>query len=412
MKTTLLLLLYITLWPAAVFGQAAPETFTVQDGQCPWSDRVGTYTLSDIPDDLRSDTPLPQSSCSARTLSLSGSPDSVTFGLFSGDVPTFMQAYPSAHDTGKSFHVVSSSGTPLTYEVLQLDHPPALLQTSSKPFEAGLILLKVEGGSGASIPPAPTPAPAPAPAAPAKTQAYHPPQTPFDTGDKTKLHIYLLMGQSNMVGRDATGLESQATDPRIGYLKGAAWFVAVEPMHAGGSGIGPGIPFARAMLQGDPDGKIGLVPCAVGGTPLSRWVKGADLYEAALKEARIAQQTGVLAGMLWHQGESDSEKPDLANSYETRLVQMFRDFREDVGVPDLPIVVGQLGEFVRFPQAATVEAAITHIAGDLPRVAFADSKGLTDKGDHLHFNADSQQQFGQRYAEAMRQVQQASLSSK
>lgn len=53
--------------------------------------------------------------------------------------------------------------------------------------------------------------------------------------------------------------------------------------------------------------KIGLVPTAVGGTALRRWIKGGDLYEQAVARARVAAQTGVIRGVLWHQGESDAK---------------------------------------------------------------------------------------------------------
>jgi hypothetical protein len=244
------------------------------------------------------------------------------------------------------------------------------------------------------------------PSAPPQPPAFKPPQNPFDIGsDKTKLHIYLLMGQSNMVGRDTMGLETQTADPRIGYFDGKNWIIAIEPMR-GGSGFGPGTFFARDLLPNYPDGKIGLVPCAVGGTPLSRWVRGADLYENALNRAKHAAESGIIEGMLWHQGESDSTKPEDATSYEARLTQMFHDFRQDLGQPDLPIVVGELGDFFKAPNSEVVKAALRNMPNDLSHVAFADSTGLTHKGDHLHFNAASQEEFGKRYAAAMQQLQQ------
>src|SRR5439155_9170141 len=127
------------------------------------------------------------------------------------------------------------------------------------------------------------------------------------------------------------------------------WIVARDPIHPKEGriepGMGPGIPFAIEMLKADPKVTIGLVPCAVGGTPLRRWVKGADLYEKAVSRAKLAAQAGVIKGVLWHQGESDTGNQKNAESYESRLTQMFKDLRQDLGLPDLPIVVGQLGDF-------------------------------------------------------------------
>jgi hypothetical protein len=228
------------------------------------------------------------------------------------------------------------------------------------------------------------------------------PTNVFVAGNAGKVHVFLLIGQSNMVGRDTNGIKIQTTDQRIAYLDNSGHLqVAIEPMHQGGSGMGPGIPFALQMIKNYPNQQIILVPCAVGGTPLSRWVKGADLYERAVKRAKIAMAMGTLDGVVWHQGESDSNNAELAQSYQSRLVQMFTDLRADLEKPKLPIVVGQLGEFVKYTYSDVVKAAIKQMPEKLPGVAFADSNGLTDKGDHLHFNTASQQQFGQRYAAAM-----------
>lgn len=243
--------------------------------------------------------------------------------------------------------------------------------------------------------------------------AQSPASVPVKPPAREKFHIYLLMGQSNMVGRDTRTLASQVDNPRVLALDANGhWVVARDPIHpqvgriAGGAG--PGIPFALAMLKADPNITIGLVPCAVGGTPLRRWVKGADLYENAVRRARAAAQAGVIKGVLWHQGESDSDKQTNADTYETRLTGMFKDLRQDLNAPNLPIVVGQIGDFLvpeKYPYADTVRAAIKRIPFVLPNAGYADSAGLTDKGDRLHFAADAQSEMGTRFARAMQELQ-------
>jgi acetyl esterase/lipase len=226
---------------------------------------------------------------------------------------------------------------------------------------------------------------------------------------RDSFHIYLLMGQSNMVGRDTRTLASQVDNPRVLALDGEGrWVVAREPMHVGGTGVGPGIPFAREMLKSAPNVTIGLVPCAVGGTPLRRWVKGGDLYERALSRAKTAAQAGVVKGVLWHQGESDTNKQENAETYETRLTQMFKDLRQDLALPDLPIVVGQLGDFLtpdRYPYVEMVRDAIGHVPAAVPGVGYAGTKGLGHKGDSLHFSAEAEKELGARFAKAMRELQ-------
>ena len=232
------------------------------------------------------------------------------------------------------------------------------------------------------------------------------PPAAFVVPTRDKFDVYLLMGQSNMLGRDTSRLAEQVDHPNIGAMDGkGGWTVARDPMW-GGSGTGPGISFAVEMAKKLPEGtKIGLVQCAVGGTPLARWVKGADLYERALARARVAARQGTLKGMLWHQGESDSNKIEDASTYAARLAQMIADFRADIGVPNLPVVVGKLGPFRTEDRSAVytaqVNEAIAKVAQTVPYVGLADAAGLKDKGDHTHFNAESQIEFGKRYAQAM-----------
>ena len=59
---------------------------------------------------------------------------------------------------------------------------------------------------------------------------------------------------------------------------------------------------------------IGLIPCAVGGSPIEAWQPTKYYeptksypYDDALKRTKTAMQTGTLKGVLWHQGESDSD---------------------------------------------------------------------------------------------------------
>lgn len=88
--------------------------------------------------------------------------------------------------------------------------------------------------------PAPTHPPTAAPVAP--------------PAKKDRFHIYLLVGQSNMAGRDTRQLATQMDNPRVLALHAdGQWVVARDPLHPNPSrtepGAGPGIPFATAMLE-------------------------------------------------------------------------------------------------------------------------------------------------------------------
>lgn len=227
------------------------------------------------------------------------------------------------------------------------------------------------------------------------------------------LQLYLLMGQSNMAGRDTRDLAMQEDDPRIlAQAADGAWRVARDPIHARTGriepGVGPGIAFARELLRAQPAQAVGLIPTAVGGSPLRRWVKGGDLYQQALARARAALAQGELRGVLWHQGEADAGDAAHAERYADRLAGLFQDLRADLGRPDLPIVVGELGEFLsvqRLPEAGTVRAAQRRLPQRLSQVGFASAAGLGHLGDELHFSAAASRELGRRFAQAMRDLQ-------
>ena len=122
-------------------------------------------------------------------------------------------------------------------------------------------------------------------------------------------HLYLLIGQSNMAGRGKIELQDKVAVPRVLMLnKANEWVSAVDPISFDKSiaGVSLGRTFGIEMAKANKEVKIGLLPCAVGGTPIRRWQQNGDLYKAALKRAKIAQKGGVIRGILWHQGESDS----------------------------------------------------------------------------------------------------------
>ena len=71
--------------------------------------------------------------------------------------------------------------------------------------------------------------------------------------------------------------------------------------------------------------------------------------------------------------------------------------------PEVPFVAGQLGKFANSPWSeftAKVDQAHRELPRIVPHTAFVSSEGLKDKGDKVHFDADSYREFGRRYAEA------------
>jgi hypothetical protein len=163
------------------------------------------------------------------------------------------------------------------------------------------------------------------------------------------------------------------------------------------------------LADGDTNITVGLIPAACGGSPISAWEPGAYFdqtdshpYDDAIQRARLAMKQGTLRAILWHQGESDTEQK-LAPAYKARLEQLIARFRKDLDAPDLPFIIGQLGQFEKAPWSQytrMVNDAHIAVAKEMGHVEFVSSDGLVSKADNLHFDAKSQREFGRRYAAA------------
>ena len=231
--------------------------------------------------------------------------------------------------------------------------------------------------------------------------------------EKASFHLFLLVGQSNMAGRGELDELARTPHPRVLSLaKDGTWVPAVDPLHFDKPrivGVGPGRAFAEALVADQPDVTIGLIPCAVGGSPISTWLPGAYYtatkshpWDDAIKRAKKAMEVGVLKGILWHQGESDS-KPGLSDTYEKSLHDLVARFRVELNAPNVPFVVGQMGVFAERPWTAEkhrVDQAHRDLPGRVPHSEFVDASSLEHKGDEVHFSTQSARILGRRYYEA------------
>lgn len=91
----------------------------------------------------------------------------------------------------------------------------------------------------------------------------------------SNFHLYLLIGQSNMAGRGPVDAESKTANPQILMLDSLnGWIPATDPVHFDKpslTGVGPAIGFAREMLGSDKNTRIGLLLCALDGSPIKVW---------------------------------------------------------------------------------------------------------------------------------------------
>jgi len=303
--------------------------------------------------------------------------------------------------------------------------------------------------------------------------------TPTDKPD-----IYLLAGQSNMVGFSEDGSKQSAagqvdaansrvfqlnvtgndqehfktasdfTDPAQIAVADPRYPLAVDPLHEGfdtriqdkmGSKIGLGLQFAKETLP-NTTADIYLVPTAWSDTGFCRretnlveglgWLPvappansaftGTLLHDRALARLNLVvnETGGILRGILWHQGEGDSDDAACAAAYTNNLQAFVASIRTNAAVDargtsargpsvNIPLVVGTMsaavGEFPEIKQQ--VDNALRTVGSSIP---FSDVV-LTDDlippayacGDGcVHYGAESYREMGSRYAEKLRAIQQ------
>jgi len=214
--------------------------------------------------------------------------------------------------------------------------------------------------------------------------------------------LFLLIGQSNMAGRGVVEDQDKEIIARVFMLnKEMAWVPAVDPLHfdkPAVAGVGIGRTFAKTLQWANPGATIGLIPAAFGGTSLDEWKPGDKLYLDAVRRTQEAMKSGKLRGILWHQGEADAGTEEHVNTYRERFANLVQHLRQDLNAPDVPVVVGELGEFQKGKFTRQLNEQLALIPFTVPHSAFVSSAGLTHKGDNTHFNSPSAREFGRRYA--------------
>lgn len=221
---------------------------------------------------------------------------------------------------------------------------------------------------------------------------------------------FVLAGQSNMEGQavvDLAGkdynegrgtlaelMKDPAKRPMFRHLRDAsgAWVVRDDvwvryqrenrPLLAGPLGVGyavyggahhfgPELQFGH-VIGNALSNRVLLIKTAWGGKSLYRDFRPPSsggtvgpYYTKMIAQVREAAENltrdfpghddgGVeIAGFVWYHGWNDGCEPKTAvPEYETNLVNLIRDVRRDLGVPRLPVVVGELtGPWVEAPGA-------------------------------------------------------------
>ncbi|WP_437931415.1 sialate O-acetylesterase [Sorangium sp. So ce291] len=277
--------------------------------------------------------------------------------------------------------------------------------------------------------------------------------------------VFVLAGQSNMVGFGVGAdlppeLRSQPDiwydhynpDAREGGPYASATSTdwgALEPK-GDARRYGPEITFGRAVAAAFPEQRIAIVKVAQGGTNLvDHWGRGlppdpevlykSQLYHTLLGSLDSATYTGdrallypdevtrldgalarleseghdvEIAALIWMQGENEAGW-SAAFRYGDALRGFIAAAREDLRVPDLPVVLGRISDNLypanggpiaagREANIDAVRAAQVAVADEDPRVAWVDTDDFTPRApdDAYHFDSAAYQVLGQRFADA------------
>jgi sialate O-acetylesterase len=155
----------------------------------------------------------------------------------------------------------------------------------------------------------------------------------FGVGD-----VFLIAGQSNSVGFGKSPINDPSEIGVHHFGPDKKWELAAH-----GHLHNPWISLAK-QLKSELGYPIGLIPTAVGGSPISKWIptpKG--ILFKKMKET-LNQSSKDIKAVLWYQGESDTSL-ELRHKYKpqfTRFVTGIRRFTKNEKLPILTVQLNRL----------------------------------------------------------------------
>lgn len=250
-------------------------------------------------------------------------------------------------------------------------------------------------------------------------------------------HIYLCIGQSNMEG--AAPIEAQDTvaidsrfkilealeGPKLGRKMGQ-WYTAKPPLCRCDTRLSPADYFGRTMIQAMPENQsLGLVHVAVAGSKIEIFDKekyktyldssakerpwmiemaasyGGNPYERLIEMAKIAQKSGVIKGILLHQGESNTGD----KTWPSQVKKLYDAILADLNIlpNSIPLIAGEVVGADQGGKCASHNEIIATLPQTIPTARVVSSKGLAAAPDKLHFSSEGVRELGKRYAEAVLQ---------
>lgn len=246
-----------------------------------------------------------------------------------------------------------------------------------------------------------------------------------------KFYIFLSFGQSNMEGSAKFEPQDTIVDERFRVLeavncdnlarKKGEWYTAAPPLARCKTGLGPTDYFGRTLIENLPkDVKIGVINVAVGGCKIElfdkdnyqsytatapSWMLGmlkeydGNPYGRLVEMAKIAQKSGVIKGILMHQGESNTNDVTWPQKVKGVYSNLLADL--NLNAASVPLLAGEVVHADQGGVCASMNKIIAELPQTIPTAHVISSAGCADGADNLHFSAEGYRELGRRYGMKM-----------
>ncbi|MDA3927350.1 MAG: sialate O-acetylesterase [Prolixibacteraceae bacterium] len=244
-------------------------------------------------------------------------------------------------------------------------------------------------------------------------------------------HIYICFGQSNMEGNAAITEEDKGgVNDRFQVMTVASddfqhlgrsvgnWYTATPPLCRWDTGLTPADYFGRTLVDSLPDSvKVGVIVIAMGGSGIDAfdkdnytqyyqnadaWQKslmniyGGNPYAKIIEMAKLAQQSGVVKGILLHQGETNNGQTDWPLKVKKIYFNMLQDL--DIESNSIPLLAGEMLQQDQGGICWGMNSIISTLPNYIPNSYAISSVGCKGNGtDGFHFSTAGAQELGKRY---------------
>ena len=122
-------------------------------------------------------------------------------------------------------------------------------------------------------------------------------------------------------------------------------------------------------------------------------------YQHLVAMAKLAQQDGVIKGILLHQGESNTNDKDWPNKVKGVYENLLKDL--NLKAADVPLLAGEVVGADQQGACASMNRIIRDLPRTIPTAYVVSSEGCVGLPDRLHFTPAGYRELGKRYAEKM-----------